>query len=76
MKTKQGEINVEIGQRIRELRKRRSLKQKVLASYLGMSVSNLSRIERGKKSITIEELCMLSKGLNTSVEYLLKDIIL
>lgn len=60
-----------IADNVKVIRQRRGLKQKVLASLTGISPTSISNIERGKKKVTVEDLYLLSKGLNVTVSELI-----
>lgn len=64
---------VEIGQRIKEVREKRGLRQKKLAQLLGMSRSTVSQIESGKRKVSAEELRAVAEILNVSVTSLLNS---
>ncbi len=61
-----------IGQRIRTARKVAGYKQAYLADHLGLSISTISDIERGQRSITGPELYSLAELLGQPVDYFLK----
>jgi transcriptional regulator with XRE-family HTH domain len=61
-----------INERIVDLRTSRGLKQKELAELVGISPSQISRIETGKsKNITADTIARLAKALNISADYIL-----
>ena len=59
---------VQIGQRITELRKRRGLSQEDLAKVIKISRSSLAQIELGNRSVNILELQRLSMTLGFSLD--------
>ncbi len=59
------------GERLLALRTSRGEKQPVLAELLGVSVPQISEIERGKKGTTIEKLTLLCLHYHVSADYLL-----
>lgn len=66
---------VEFGHRIKPLRKTRNLTQDQLATALHISTDHLSKIELGKRGISIDLLFDISAALHVSFEYLLKGAI-
>ena len=53
-----------IGKTIKEIRKRRGLKQNFIAEKTGISPEHMSNIESGNKNATIETLNKISMALN------------
>ena len=66
---------VEFGHRIKPLRKTRNLTQDQLATALHISTDHLSKLELGKRGISIDLLFDISAALHVSFEYLLKGAI-
>jgi transcriptional regulator with XRE-family HTH domain len=64
-----------LGQRIRKLREQRGWSQEEFAAICGHNRSYMGRIERGEFNLTLASLQRVSKGLDTTVAKLLKDII-
>ena len=62
---------VEFGHRIKPLRKTQNLTQDQLATALHISTDHLSKIELGKRGISIDLLFDISAALYVSFEYLL-----
>lgn len=62
---------VEIGQRIRDVRKNKGIKSVDLAAQLGLSADQYCRIESGKSTCSIKNLHLLSQYLQVSADYLL-----
>ena len=61
----------DIGQRIRELREQRDIKQEKLAEILNINKATLSRIERGEtKTVGSDILMTLAPHFNVSVDFL------
>lgn len=61
----------DIGQRIRELREQRDIKQEKLAEILNINKATLSRIERGEtKTVGSDILVALAEHFNVSVDFL------
>ena len=61
----------EIGNRIRERRKSRSLKQSELAEAIGISVNHMSSIENGRQHPSVYVLIKLSEQLNATPDLFL-----
>jgi len=59
-----------LGRRLRALRRLKRLTQKDLAGRLGISVSNLSAIERGDKYPRVEMLKKIARILDVPLEEL------
>lgn len=61
----------DIGQRIKELREQRDIKQEKLAEILNINKATLSRIERGEtKTVGSDILMTLAEHFNVSVDFL------
>ena len=60
-----------IGTNIRAIRKRYSMSIEELADVLDVSSTYLSLIERGKRNITLNKLCILSNFFNMPMEHFL-----
>jgi ribosome-binding protein aMBF1 (putative translation factor) len=73
-RNKQGSLLKQFGRNLRELRLERDLSQKQLASKARMSSSVISICERGKRSITLREVYLLSLALNIQVARLCRDM--
>lgn len=58
----------QIGQRIMEIRKKKSLSQEDLAKSIGISRSSLAQIELGNRSVDVLELQQLSLALRFSLD--------
>ena len=65
----------EFGHRIKHLRKTRNLTQEQLATALHISTNHLSKIELGKRGISIDLLLDISAALHVSFECLLKGAV-
>ena len=64
-----------MGDRIREVRKRKDLTQEQLAEKLDVSVEFVGQIERGQKLPSMQVFIKLIDVLNVSADYLLRDSI-
>lgn len=58
-------------QRMRELRKESGQPQKVLAELLGVSINQISEMEKGTRMTTLEKLPVICKHYKVSADYLL-----
>lgn len=59
------------GQRLRAARKARGEKQEDLGLVLGVKKSQISEMERGSTSTTLEKLSIICRHYNVSTDYLL-----
>ena len=64
-----------IGKRIREERLRLNLTQERLAEDVSLSMAYIGQVERGDRSLTLENLIIVAKRLGVTVDYLLSDCI-
>lgn len=64
-----------IGQRVKDIRVSRNLKQQAVADLIGMSLTAYSNIESGKtESITLQRLQQIASALNTNASFILSDL--
>ena len=63
--------NVEIGQRIQEIRKERNMTREDLAEKAEISSKFVYEVEMGKKGFSAESVAKISRALCTSSDYLL-----
>lgn len=61
----------QIGARVRALRQRHGFAQAKLGEILGIDQSHVSNIERGVRSVTVEQLTRLSKAFGMPVDQIL-----
>ncbi|UHG93263.1 helix-turn-helix domain-containing protein [Spirosoma oryzicola] len=61
------EITEQVGNQIREARKRRGLTLKELGEKVGVSESVMSRYEKGKINFTVDSLQKISSELGTKL---------
>ncbi|MCI8475050.1 MAG: helix-turn-helix transcriptional regulator [Oscillospiraceae bacterium] len=61
----------EFGLRLREVRKASDEQQKDLADFLDISTAQVSDMENGKKTTTLERLVLICEHYNVSSDYLL-----
>ncbi|WP_274421400.1 helix-turn-helix domain-containing protein [Blautia sp. XA-2221] len=69
------QYNYLIGQKIKEIRNKRDLKQEYVAEKLGVSNGHYSNIENGRKTCTLQTLIQLCEILDTTPNELLSDCI-
>ena len=62
------------GCRLRTLRKRRRMTQETLAGALNISIDHLSKIEHGKRGVSIDLLLDISEAVDTSLDYTGREI--
>ena len=58
-------------QRMRELRKESGQPQKILAELLGVSINQISEMEKGTRMTTLEKLPVICRHYHVSADYLL-----
>lgn len=61
------EINIKFGKRVVELRKLKGIPQEDLAFRCNIQRSYMGVIERGEKSVTLNTIEKIAKGLNVSI---------
>ena len=64
------DIKVQLGARIKELRKSKNITQEELVELIGSDTNNLSRIENGKKFMSAEKLSKIADALNVGIKEL------
>lgn len=64
-------VSKEIGKRICQIRKKRSITQEDLALEAGLNRAYIGYIERGERNPSTDTLVKISKALNISVKELL-----
>ena len=64
-----------MGDRIREVRKKRNLTQEQLAEKLGVTFTYVSELERNLKMPSMPLFIRLVEELDVSADYLLRDIV-
>lgn len=62
------------GLRIKKLRKIKKLSQEELAELSGLHRTYISSLERGRRNPTLTTLSLISKGLNVTIDELLKEL--
>ena len=68
--------NIEVGQRITELRKKRNYTREKLAELADISVQFLADIEKGRKGMTVNTLRKITATLNVSTDYIVNGTLL
>lgn len=68
------DIQRQVGERVRHLRRLRGLTQEELAEASGLNRAHLGEIERGEVDVTIVTLQRIGRGLRLRVSTLVKDI--
>jgi transcriptional regulator with XRE-family HTH domain len=64
---------VKVGERIRDVRKNKRIRQKVLARMVGISPGALTNFEKGRRRISLDWLQKISEALDTPMAYFLPD---
>ena len=64
---------MDIGKKLRDLRKSKGLKQEFLAEKLNISINAISQYETGKRKVDLDTLRKLAEILNVSTDYFLDD---
>lgn len=65
-------MSLEIGRRIRELRKSKGITATFVAKNVGLTSSMVSAIELEKCNVTVPQLVALSDFFGVSIDYLVK----
>lgn len=65
---------MELGKRIKRLRKKKGYTQTDLAVHLDMNRGHLSDIERGKREVGLITLQVIARGLDTTMSALLRGL--
>lgn len=63
----------EIGRKLRQLRIQKNLTLKQMSEGVDLSVGYLSQVERGKSSISINQLAKIAGFLETNIEYFITE---
>lgn len=64
-----------LGKRIREERLKLNLTQEKLAEDVDLTTAYIGQIERGERSLTLENLIAVANRLDVTVDYLLSDTV-
>lgn len=62
-----------LGDRIKQIRKAKSITQDQLSEACSLSTSYIGHIERGSRTLSVETLFKIATKLDVSVDYLLLD---
>ncbi len=62
-----------VGEQIREVRKAKRIRQKVLARMVGISPGALTNFEKGRRRISLDWLQRIAEALDTPMAYFLPD---
>ena len=62
-----------VGEKIRDLRKRKRVRQSKLARMVGISPGALTHFEKGRRSISLDWLRTIADALDTPIAYFLPD---
>ena len=65
--------SLNIGEKIRDLRKSKRIRQKVLARMVGISPGALTNFEKGRRRISIDWLERIAEALDTPMAFFLPD---
>ena len=68
------ELSIQLGRKIRELRRRRHWRQIDLAAHAELSKTHICEIETGKRELGINALERLADALELKVSDLMKEI--
>lgn len=60
------------GQRVKYLRKKKNLTLEQMSSALNISIDHLSRIELGKRGVSIDLLFDIAELMNVTVDFLIR----
>lgn len=64
---------MKVGEKIRDVRKSKRIRQKVLARMVGISAGALTNFEKGRRRVSLDWLHKISEALDTPVAYFLPD---
>jgi transcriptional regulator with XRE-family HTH domain len=70
----QQEILIALGQRVRELRKRKGFSQEAFADATGVHRTWMGAIERGERNLSFHNLVLISKALGITLSQLLSGM--
>ena len=69
------ELKVEIlGEMIKSVRKERHLTQEQLGELIGVNKSQISKLERNTKNVTIETILKVFRALKTNIKFTIENI--
>ena len=64
-----------VGKRIQEYREKSGISQEDMADKIGLSVTSISNIERGRNFPTFENFIKICNAINVSTDLLLSDVV-
>ncbi len=67
------EIKIQIGLRIKELRKKEGISQQELSFGSGLDRTYITQVENGKRNISIVNIEKMANALNLSIKELFND---
>lgn len=70
----EGPLRIQVGNRIRQVRKSKGWSQELLSARCGVSILHLSRMERGTTNVTLDLLDVLVKALGTTGEFAIEGL--
>jgi transcriptional regulator with XRE-family HTH domain len=70
----QQEILIALGQRVRELRKRKGFSQEAFADETGVHRTWMGAIERGERNLSFHNLVLISKALGITLSQLVSGL--
>lgn len=65
------ELNIEVGNRLREIRKDLKFTQERFAEHLNIAAKHYGQIERGERGITLQKLKLLHEKFNVDLLYII-----
>jgi ribosome-binding protein aMBF1 (putative translation factor) len=68
------DVKVMFGQRVRRCRKHAGLSQEALADLAGLDRTYVSGIERGKRNVSLQNICRLAAALKVEPAHLMKGL--
>jgi transcriptional regulator with XRE-family HTH domain len=71
MSMKEVDVKTLFGKRVRELRRQRGWSQEAFAHEIGLDRSYMGGVERGERNVSLENICVIAKGLGVSPSELL-----
>jgi transcriptional regulator with XRE-family HTH domain len=66
-----GDVKVLFGRRVRQLRKEKGVSQEAFAHQIKIDRSYFGSIERGERNVSLENICLIAKGLGVPPAQLL-----
>ena len=67
-----GDVKVLFGRRVRQLRKAKGVSQEAFAHEIKIDRSYFGSIERGERNVSLENICLIAKGLDVEPAELLR----